>query len=160
MKAVWKRDSEGDYSLTLPSGATAWIAKGAGSKSQKPWYGRVTGTTGTTLCVSGWTLRVAKSAAEILLGISHDPDPIQGGHQGSGSISGACRGMAGHRKKNVSGIRPGRVPRTRTSRQTSAPLREIEIDPRRREVNLTTNQMIAMFREVLEGPALSNGDSG
>lgn len=69
MKPKWKKDSEGDYSLALPSGAEAWIAKGAATKSNPPWYGRVKGATGTVLNVRGWTLASAKSAAETLLGV-------------------------------------------------------------------------------------------
>jgi hypothetical protein len=69
MKPKWKRDSEGDYSLALPSGATAWISKSATSKNQKPWFGTVIGATGNTLRVSGWSLASAKSAAETLMGV-------------------------------------------------------------------------------------------
>lgn len=65
----WHRDEAGDYCLSLPSGASAWIAKGAVSKSNPAWYGRVTGSTGTTLRVKGWTLATAKGAAETLLGV-------------------------------------------------------------------------------------------
>lgn len=64
MAAKWTKDREGDYTLSLPSGHAAWIAKGGGNKSQRPWYGRVTSLDGSTRYVSGWTLRAAKSAAE------------------------------------------------------------------------------------------------
>jgi hypothetical protein len=66
----WKRDADG-YSLSLPSGASAWVSKGATSKSNPSWYGRATGTTGQTVSVRGWTLASAKSAAERLLGVIH-----------------------------------------------------------------------------------------
>ena len=69
MKPKWQRDSDGDYSLNLPSGARAWIANGGAGKSNPPWYGRVIGTTGIIMRVRGWTLASAKSAAEALLGI-------------------------------------------------------------------------------------------
>jgi hypothetical protein len=64
MKAKWKRDGEGDYSLALPSGATAWIAKSEASKNQKPWFGTAIGSGGNLIRISAWTLASAKAHAE------------------------------------------------------------------------------------------------
>lgn len=64
METKWTRDGEGDYSLALPNGATAWLAKSAASKNQKPWFGTAIDDAGAVTKVSAWTLRVAKSFAE------------------------------------------------------------------------------------------------
>lgn len=69
MGAKWKRDGEGDYSLALPSGATAWIAKSSASKNQKPWFGTAINNAGYVTRISAWTLPVAKAAAEKAAGI-------------------------------------------------------------------------------------------
>jgi hypothetical protein len=68
MGAKWKRDSEGDYSLALPTGESAWITKSAVSKNQKPWCGMIFNAGHKSIAtLSDWTLHGAKSYAEIAL---------------------------------------------------------------------------------------------
>lgn len=69
MGAKWKRDGAGDYSIALPSGATAWIAKSEASKNQKPWFGTAINGAGNVTRISAWTLQVAKASAEKAVGI-------------------------------------------------------------------------------------------
>jgi hypothetical protein len=69
MTQKWKKDEDGDHTLVLPSGASAWIAKGASSHSHPSWYGAVTTKEGAKVRISGWSLRSAKSHAETALGL-------------------------------------------------------------------------------------------
>jgi hypothetical protein len=65
----WTIDKDGDHCLSTSSGRTAWISKAQSGRNQPPWYGRVELLNGSSQPIRGWTLKAAKDAAEIKMGL-------------------------------------------------------------------------------------------
>ncbi len=66
----WQRDTDGDYTLSLADGRSAWIAKETAGKNHPTWYGRITNPDGSYVRISAWSLRYAKRQAENALGVN------------------------------------------------------------------------------------------